>query len=292
MQSYRTAYTAAMSKLLGVHFASTWIAGEESRSSYVLIRILGKFLDIIAVQSNADQSYLSKLFPEKNVPISRGGVDDDLFNVDIDFKINVIMENLRKKHLALIWIGRLAPEKDPSTLLYACKIIKERDISFETKIIGSGEMLERVKKAVQELEMSENVKVLGFLPRDKVIREMRASDILVHSSTSEGLPNVLLEAMAMGLLVVTTPVGAIGDVISNGENGFLFPPGRYDVLAKTLESLTNSSLPSDKVRRLISNANSQALRKLRGSVVNQKLLDLFRSTSKSDENHRIGGTHG
>ena len=84
------------------------------------------------------------------------------------------------------------------------------------------------------LKIEEYVKILGQVPEGEKILQLRSSDIFVLPTFSEGLPISLLEAMAAGLPIISTPVGAIPEVIDEGKNGFLIQPGDYEALAEKI----------------------------------------------------------
>lgn len=93
----------------------------------------------------------------------------------------------------------------------------------------------QLTRLVEELGLSRRVRLLGL--RDDMAELYGASDALVLSSAWEGMPNVVLEAMASAKPVVATAVGAVPEIVSDGETGFVVPPGDHAALAGAMERM-------------------------------------------------------
>jgi glycosyltransferase involved in cell wall biosynthesis len=105
---------------------------------------------------------------------------------------------------------------------------------------GSGETREALELC-RELGIEDAVEFLGWIGEPERSNELRKADIFVLPSYQEGLPMGILEAMAFGLAVVTTPVGGIGDVVKDQVNGVLVAPGEVDELERALADLVRDS---------------------------------------------------
>ena len=135
-----------------------------------------------------------------------------------------------------LWLaaGRLAPEKDYAGLLRAFAALAERRRA-RLLIAGDGPLRGELARLVGELGLSERVRLLGL--RDDLPELYRACDALVLSSAWEGMPNVVLEAMASSTPVVATAVGAVPEMVAHGETGFVAPPGDHAALAGAMERM-------------------------------------------------------
>ncbi|MFC1865766.1 glycosyltransferase family 4 protein [Chloroflexota bacterium] len=120
-------------------------------------------------------------------------------------------------------------------------------------IAGDGPLRDKIQDMVQVEGLGEKVVFSGFVPHDKIPEYMAAADIFVLPSLSEGMPLVLLEAMAAGLPIVATKVGGVPEIIKDGENGFLVEPSNSSELAKKIIFL----LQNDDIRRLFSDNNTR-----------------------------------
>lgn len=128
--------------------------------------------------------------------------------------------------------GRLSYEKGVDVFLEACKLLADNGESFTAGIAGEGPELESLLARRDALGLADRVRFWGPVADMRVF--YRAVDLLVIPSRSEGLPNVLLEALAADLPVVSTSVGAIPEVISNELTGILVPPDDSTALARAI----------------------------------------------------------
>jgi glycosyltransferase involved in cell wall biosynthesis len=136
---------------------------------------------------------------------------------------------------AFVWVavGSFRDEdKDFGTLLEAFARVAARGSGSLLLIAGDGQLLDEKKKLAASLGISDRVRFLGL--RTDVPRILRAADGYVLSSRYEAMPIVLLEAAASALPVVTTDVGESAEIIRNGEDGFVVPPGDGDRLADAM----------------------------------------------------------
>lgn len=118
---------------------------------------------------------------------------------------------------------------------------------MQLNLAGRGPMREELESLARELGVQEDVHFLG--PRDaaQISSWMRASDVLCMSSHNEGLPNVVLEAMASGLPVVATDVGGIHEIVDAPWKGLLVPPENEEALAQGLRRVLEDRLDRQKI---------------------------------------------
>ena len=131
-----------------------------------------------------------------------------------------------------VWLaaGRLASEKDFPGLMRAFASLGERQARLF--IAGDGPLRVELGRLVDDMGLSGRVRLLGL--RDDMAEMYEASDALALSSAWEGMPNVVLEAMASGKPVVATAVGAVPEMVADGETGYVAPPGDHAALADAM----------------------------------------------------------
>ncbi|RUM94604.1 MAG: hypothetical protein DSZ28_02355 [Thiothrix sp.] len=130
--------------------------------------------------------------------------------------------------------GRLSPEKGQENLLVAFSRLLNQQVA-SLVFVGDGQDLTKLKALAKTLKISDRVYFQGH---QKYMRDYyEAIDLLVLPSLSEGLPNVILEAMALGKPVLSTDVGAVSEVISNTENGWIVPAGDIEALSRVLDKI-------------------------------------------------------
>jgi glycosyltransferase involved in cell wall biosynthesis len=138
-------------------------------------------------------------------------------------------------------VGRLAPVKGLETLIDACATLAERRVEFRCELVGDGDLRLPLDGRVKALGLEDQVRFTGALDQDGV-REAheRATVFALPSRITEdgrrdGLPCAIVEAMAVGVPVVTTPVSGIPEIVRDGESGLLVPPDDPGALAEALE---------------------------------------------------------
>jgi glycosyltransferase involved in cell wall biosynthesis len=144
----------------------------------------------------------------------------------------------------LLYVGRLSHEKGLEYLIRAVEYLNREKYDVKVSLCGDGPERERLSGLVRESGLSDSVKFHGYIPWGKELSRISSgSDLFVLPSHSEGVPKVLLEAMAAGLPVIATNVGGIPDIITNNENGILIPPGSPEAIADAVKLvMENSSL--------------------------------------------------
>jgi glycosyltransferase involved in cell wall biosynthesis len=132
-------------------------------------------------------------------------------------------------------VGRLVPEKDHENLLNAIKRLVDSGMTdFEVVIVGDGPRFDEVQRIIEKLGISPYVKMLGA--RNDVVDILKGTDVVVLSSKTEGLPMVLIEAMAAGVPCVATAVGGIPQLLSDGA-GVVVPAKDSESLAGAIKDL-------------------------------------------------------
>jgi glycosyltransferase involved in cell wall biosynthesis len=141
----------------------------------------------------------------------------------IDLKIFNVRQPLENRPLVIGYIGRMDPEKGVLSLIDAFAQLSTTIPSAQLLICGDGKLMPVVRQKIQGLATNggSTIQLVGWISHDDVPLYLNRMKLLVVPSTNEGLPNVILEAMACGTPVLAASVGAIPDLITEGETGFL-----------------------------------------------------------------------
>lgn len=134
----------------------------------------------------------------------------------------------------LVCVGRLCEQKGQLLLLEAARILAAQGVDFELVLAGDGEMRGQIEALVARHGLQTQVRITGWISSEQVRAEILAARALVLPSFAEGLPVVIMEAMALRRPVLTTYVAGIPELVSQGENGWLFPAGAVDELAAAM----------------------------------------------------------
>jgi|APTNR8051073442_1049403.scaffolds.fasta_scaffold08109_2 glycosyltransferase involved in cell wall biosynthesis len=176
----------------------------------------------------------------------------------------------------LLFLGRLGTRKGVPDLLEALSRETVQALSWQATLAGDGEV-EAYSARAAALGVAARIDFTGWVGERDVVRLLRTSDVLILPSYNEGLPMAILEAMAYGLAVVTTPVGAIDEVIIDGTNGLLVPAGNPDRLAEAVGRIINDTA----LRVLLaSNARRYAEQHLDVSVYARKVIGMYRNAMR------------
>jgi glycosyltransferase involved in cell wall biosynthesis len=139
--------------------------------------------------------------------------------------------------LRLLAVGRLNPVKGHAILLQALAELRTRGTSATLAIVGDGPKRQDLEELAGRLGLGDAVTFTGAVGQDGIAAHYEAADVLVHASFAEGIPVVLMEAMAHRLPVVAAGVMGVAELVRDGENGVLVRPGRPDELADAVERL-------------------------------------------------------
>jgi glycosyltransferase involved in cell wall biosynthesis len=149
--------------------------------------------------------------------------------------------------LAIISTGRLAKQKGYEILIETAIKAKRENKNWYFIIVGKGKLEHKLKNLVKEFELEKNVILTGFL--DDVLPLVKASDIFVLPSWYEGMPNSVMEAMGMGKCCVVTSVNGNNELIINGEEGLLVPPGDASAIYNAIEIIADDHEKREAIGR-------------------------------------------
>lgn len=134
----------------------------------------------------------------------------------------------------LVSVGRLAEQKGQLVLVEAAALLRDRGVAFHLEIIGDGPMRTQIERLIRDRGLGDHVHLAGWRDSAGVRRAIVESRLMVLPSFAEGLPVVLMEALALGRPVVSTYVAGIPELVRPGREGWLVPPGSVEMLAETL----------------------------------------------------------
>ncbi|MEM9417713.1 MAG: glycosyltransferase family 4 protein [Planctomycetota bacterium] len=143
--------------------------------------------------------------------------------------------------LQIITVGRLHTSKGYDVLLDALGKLNNDGVAFDLTMIGDGPDRQDLVDQAERLGLTERVTFTGSLGEGDIIKAMRSSDVFVLSSHAEPLGVVSMEAMSMEVATIATDAGGVGEIITDGEDGKLVPPGNADALAAAIRELAENN---------------------------------------------------
>ena len=176
----------------------------------------------------------------------------------------------------LVNVGRLCAQKGQLLLVEAAALLKREGIAFELVLAGDGEMRGPIEAAIARHGLGGSVRITGWVDSATVRREMMAARALVLPSFAEGLPVVIMEAMAVGRPVVTTRIAGIPELVREGVDGWLVPPGDIVQLKQAMQECLQAS--PERLLEMGRAANQRVRERHDADVEAGKLKALFLAT--------------
>ncbi len=195
---------------------------------YAVRKVVNKS-DVIIALSEYWKEYFKNEFPTKRVEIIKNVISAPR------------VHKQQTGYFTLLFLGLLGKNKGIYDLL---ECIRDHKVEFQGKLklyIGGNGEIEHVKQLIKEYDIADITIFEGWVSGDKKIELLNKSDAYILPSYKEGLPISILEAMSYGMPIISTPVGGIPEIVSNGENGYLVEPGNKEDIYKAIISLLNDS---------------------------------------------------
>lgn len=176
----------------------------------------------------------TKYGAEKNkIKVIHSSIKDELF----------LMESEVYKSgntLDIISIGRFHWKKGYHYALDAMKILNDSKINFTYSIIAQGKIPEEITFLIDEYGLADKVNIIPGMKHDELIKKLQSSHLLILPSVEEGIANVVLEAMATGIPVLTTDCGGMDEVVNDRINGYIVPVRDPVLLSEKIKQFINS----------------------------------------------------
>jgi glycosyltransferase involved in cell wall biosynthesis len=150
-------------------------------------------------------------------------------------------------------VGRLSPEKRFDLLIRSVAELRRTGQSVSLRIAGEGDARRELEREIRQQGCGDSIRLLGHVADPRSLFE--AADIFALSSVREGLPNVLLEAMALETPIVATAIAGIPKVITDQRDGLLVPPGDQSAMTDALRRL----IDRDDLRKRLATAGRQTI---------------------------------
>jgi glycosyltransferase involved in cell wall biosynthesis len=176
----------------------------------------------------------------------------------------------------IVCVGRLSEEKGQLLLVEAAQLLMSQGIEFELVLAGDGKARAVIEGLINRHNLQTRVRITGWISGEQVRDEILAARALVLPSFSEGLPIVIMEAMALKRPVIATYVGGIPELIRPGEHGWLVPAGDADALANALRASLEA--PAEVLARMGQAAQDRVRERHSADTEAAKLEALFQAT--------------
>jgi len=238
----------------------------------MLIRQIFKMPEIIAVLSSVQRKPFTEIGLSKKIKVVPNTVDTSRYNNRANYRAKF---GIAEKCIVVLFVASLFnKEKGVMELLKAIPLVTKKYEKVLFVFVGGGKEEHSMLEFCQKEKLEKYVKFTGYLYDDAVRQIVQSSDILTLPSYREGFPLVILEAMATGLPIIATPVGAIPEFIKNGENGFLVKPMDHVVLAEKISLLVENG----ELRKKMGDNNIRKIREKYDSKIVARIFEDIYST--------------
>ena len=224
------AMTAA--RLLGIRFSMT-LHGSDLLLHPTYLDVKLENCSFCLTVSDYNRNYILQRYPTveaEKVMVMHLGVDVPQFTTSHVAKP-------ARDNFTILAVGRLHKVKDHAFLIRACAQAQVSNIPFRCLIAGDGPERRKLESLIREYGLQGRVTLLGHVPRSEMNSWYEQADMVVLTSRSEGIPLVLMEAMARGRVVLAPNITGIPELVTAGKNGFLYSAGSLDDFVAQLISI-------------------------------------------------------
>jgi colanic acid/amylovoran biosynthesis glycosyltransferase len=177
-----------------------------------------------------------------------------------------------------VCVGRLCEQKGQLLLVEAARRLAVQGIMFELVLAGDGELRAEIEDLVRRYELQDRVHITGWISGAEVREQILAARALVLPSFAEGLPIVIMEAMALRRPVISTFVAGIPELVRPGEHGWLVPAGDVEALADVMRACLET--PAETLARMGEASQLRVRERCSVDMEASTLAELFRTTIK------------
>lgn len=224
--------------------------------------MLYTFADQVVVQTESNRAYFRKLTKKTTV----------IYN-PVDLKDYTGIALMSKKEKMIVTAGRLMPQKNQKLLIDAFAVINEKYPEYRLVIYGEGSYRNELERYVKARELEEKIFFPGSVT--DLYDKIKTAELFVLSSDYEGMPNALIEAMCLGLPVISTKVSGSTDLINHGKNGLLTEVGDSKGLVEAMEKM----ISDQDARKQMASEAVQLAKMLRPDEILKQWQDIIRRCS-------------
>jgi glycosyltransferase involved in cell wall biosynthesis len=231
-------------RLLGISFSMT-LHGSDLLVHRAYLDLKLKHCKFCFTVSEFNRRHVLVTYPDirsSKVVVQRMGVDRSL-------ALSTSGPVSRSALLIMLAVGRLHPVKDHAFLLRACSELKKRNVGFVCMVAGEGPERKALERMIVDLHLDSEVQLLGHLSRESLDLCYAQSNLVVLTSRSEGIPLVLMEAMARAKTVLAPAITGIPELIHDGKTGFLYRPGSMEHFVERVQFICNLQTALESVRK-------------------------------------------
>ena len=231
-------------------------------------KFLAKYTTILITMNDYDYNTAKKWKAKKVFKIDGIGYDKSKYDNEQISKVQMRKNLGLKDEFTIVTCAEYIKRKNYDTMLKTIAKLKDEDIKF--LVCGTGKDKQLIENQIKELGIEDKVELLGY--RKDVNNIMNASDLFFLPSLQEGLTLSIIEAMNLGLPIVTSNVRGNKDLVENGENGFVCEKYDYEAFSKVIKSIMSDS----NLAKQMSNRSKELAKKYSIENVRKELNEIYR----------------
>jgi len=209
---------------------------QQSRLARLKVQISLRCADAVTSVSQQIGNCLRDRFGNSKVVCIPNGIDRNEVRWALQNQLSVIPDD------HFLYVGRLHAEKQVRLLVEIFKTCIDAGCERNLYIVGDGEEREAIVRLISRYELKDRIFIMGARGRHQVLAALARSRCLLLTSSDEGCPNVVLEAMAVGVPVIAASVGGVPELVADGETGYLFSPNNPDLAKEHILRLARDPL--------------------------------------------------
>jgi len=249
------------------------------RFVYPIFKIIFKKANAIQAISNYLAQFGKSMGFRGQPAVVPNGVDIKKFDIELSLEERKKIRrslNLEEDNIALITTSRLVVKNGIESVIKALTKLS-KNIKFV--ICGEGELRKNLEDLAKKSGVSDRVIFLGFVSHDDMPKYLKACDIFIRASLSEGMGNSFIESMASKLPVIATPVGGIVDFLIDHQTGYFCQPENYVNIAETVEKVLNDHQKNS----IVTNAYNMVLEKYNWDLITKKMMEIFHNININEK---------
>ncbi|MEJ2609853.1 MAG: glycosyltransferase family 4 protein [Candidatus Thiodiazotropha sp.] len=248
-----------------------WVENSLKRRLFMFFvnLLLSYFFNTVIAVSDKIQERFKKYHPTSKLVTIHNTLDTRKYKITNSDAIRRSL-NIDNKIPLIGKIGRLSMEKRQERLILAVKKLVDEGYVFRLLLIGIGPDEEKLRQLTKELGLTEIISFLGFI--EDMLPVYSELDLVVQNSSTEGLPNVILESMLMRVPVIATDVGGTSEVINSDDLGTLIEPDNEEMLVSALKSFLDSP---ESYRQKLDKAEQRIRQYFDSDVRLEKMASLY-----------------
>lgn len=236
------ARAAGLPCVVKVHGSDVLTVAPRTRRWRRTLEALHQAEAVIAVSADIVARLAAAGIPRRKLHLVYNGVDARMFHPAPRDTARARL-GLTSAGPMLLFVGNLYPVKGAAVLLDACSLLRQRGVAFTCYLVGEGPLRTRLEKQTAALQLGAAVHFLGPRPHEQIADYLRAADLLVLPSLSEGVPNILLEAAACGTRFVASRVGGVPEIAPFGCGDLVAPHDPQALAAAIAAALETPCAP-------------------------------------------------